>query len=61
MSAPVDRSELLALALKAAHTAGELLLQRPDNFELSTKSVAIDFATQMDKASEKAIVDLILA
>ena len=61
MSAPVDRSELLALALKAAHTAGELLSQRPDNFELSTKSVAIDFATQMDKASEKAIVDLILA
>jgi myo-inositol-1(or 4)-monophosphatase len=61
MSLEVDRNELLALALSAAEVAGKILQQRPANFELSTKSVAIDFATQMDKASEKAIVDLILA
>lgn len=61
MSPEVDRNELLALALSAAEAAGKILQQRPANFELSTKSVAIDFATQMDKASEKAIVDLILA
>lgn len=41
--------------------AGELLSKRPDGFELSTKSNAIDFATQMDKASEALIVSRILA
>ena len=61
MSPEVDRDELLTLALSAAEVAGKILHQRPANFELSTKSVAIDFATQMDKASEKAIVDVIMA
>lgn len=55
------KSELLDLAISMGHEAGELLSKRPDGFELSTKSNAIDFATQMDKASESLIVSRILA
>jgi len=36
-------------------------MQRPAVFELTSKSVAIDIATQMDRDSEKMIVDLLLA
>ena len=53
--------ELLALAQQIALKAGELLLDRPASWELTSKSTAIDIATQMDVASEKLIVNAILA
>ena len=54
------KAELLDLAITIAKAAGELLMARPDVFDLETKSSAIDFATQMDIASEKLIVGKIL-
>ncbi len=48
------------LAMQVALSAGELLLARPTVFEISSKSVAIDIATQMDRASEKFIVNALL-
>ena len=54
------KAELLELALSIAKAAGDLLMARPDVFDLETKSTAIDFATQMDTASEKLIVSKIL-
>lgn len=53
--------EILNLALSIAKEAGELLSKRPEVFDLETKSSAIDFATQMDLASEKLLVSRILA
>ena len=53
--------ELLALAEKVALSAGELLLDRPNKFELDEKSGALDFATQKDHQSESLIVSQILA
>ena len=52
--------ELLALAEKVALSAGELLLDRPNKFELDEKSGALDFATQKDHQSEALIVSQIL-
>lgn len=52
---------LLLLASTVAHEAGELLQKRPATFEISSKSTAIDIATQMDRASERFIVDSLLA
>ena len=42
------KAELLELALGIAKSAGDLLMARPDVFDLETKSTAIDFATQME-------------
>lgn len=56
-----ENIELLALAIKIARDAGDLLMDRPASWELTTKSTAIDIATQMDTASEKLIVESILA
>lgn len=53
--------ELLTLAISIAKDAGKLLLNRPENLSVNTKSSEIDVVTQMDKASEKLIVDAILA
>lgn len=53
--------ELLALAEGMAQKAGELLSDRPDSFDINQKSSARDFATHMDHASEKMIVNAILA
>jgi len=53
--------ELLALAEGIAQRAGELLSDRPENFDINQKSSARDFATHMDHASEKLIVSAILA
>ena len=53
--------QLLELALDIARQAGELLVNRPDSWNLTVKSSAIDIATQMDHASEKLIVEAILA
>lgn len=54
-------SEILEVALSTARKAGDLLTPRPANFDLNQKSSARDFATQMDHASEKLIVESILA
>ena len=56
-----DTQQLLELALKIARQAGELLVDRPASWDLTVKSTAIDIATQMDTASEKLIVESILA
>ncbi|MEI7659676.1 MAG: inositol monophosphatase family protein [Actinomycetes bacterium] len=53
--------ELLGLARNIAEKAGHLLLDRPASWDLTYKSTAIDIATQMDIASEKLIVNAILA
>jgi len=53
-------SELLSLAHSVAAAAGQLLMQRPAHFDLTEKSTAIDFATQMDNKAEALIVDQIL-
>lgn len=54
-------NELLELAIKIAKDAGDLLLDRPENLSIDTKSSEIDIVTQMDKLSEKLIVESILA
>jgi myo-inositol-1(or 4)-monophosphatase len=56
-----DFTALLELAESVALAAGELLANRPATFALSEKTSAVDFATQMDIASEKLIVDSVLA
>lgn len=53
--------ELLKLAETIARSAGALLIERPDQLSIDTKSSDIDIVTQMDRASEKLIVDAILA
>ena len=53
--------ELLQLAEQIAKSAGELLMSRPNRFQVDEKSGALDFATQMDHKSERFIVDSILA
>ena len=62
---PADRlhDELLDLAVKLAATAGELLVSgRPADLRVAdTKSSATDVVTEMDRASERLIVDSILA
>jgi myo-inositol-1(or 4)-monophosphatase len=55
------KAQILELAIGIAKEAGVLLSARPEVFDLETKSSAIDFATQMDKASEELIVSRILA
>lgn len=60
MPSAVSHSELLSLALRLAREAGVLLMDRPAVFEVSSKSTAIDIATQMDRSSEKLIVDALL-
>lgn len=53
--------ELCDLATTVARRAGDFLIDRPTSFELTEKSSANDFATQMDLASEKMIVDELLS
>ena len=61
MPSDVVDTELLALALRVAREAGVLLMDRPATFDISSKSTAIDIATQMDLASETLIVSALLA
>lgn len=56
-----DAAVLLKLAESIALEAGKLLVNRPSQFKLDEKSGALDFATQMDHASEKLIVQSILS
>lgn len=53
--------ELEALAIEIGAAASALLMDRPPAFSIETKTTAIDIATQMDVASEKLIVQSILA
>jgi myo-inositol-1(or 4)-monophosphatase len=53
-------AELLALAHDVAGQAAQLLMERPSHFDLTEKSTAIDFATQMDEKAEALIVESIL-
>jgi myo-inositol-1(or 4)-monophosphatase len=55
------QDEIFALALAAAKAAGDFLNKRPEVFDVTLKSSRVDFATHMDKNSEKLIVDLILS
>ena len=54
-------NELLDLAVQIAKNAGALLLERPDQLSIDTKTSNLDIVTHMDKASEKMIVAAILA
>lgn len=56
-----NENQILELALTIVRQAGELLMSRPASWDLTVKSTAIDIATQMDYASEKLIVNAILA
>jgi myo-inositol-1(or 4)-monophosphatase len=53
--------ELLDLAISIAKRAGALLQDRPTQLLIDTKSSDIDIVTQMDRASEKLIVEEILS
>ena len=51
---------MLFRSVEIAKNAGSLLMQRPAQMDISTKSSDIDIVTQMDRASERFIVDAIL-
>lgn len=61
MSESFDKADVLALAIRVAESAGALLMQRPEVLDVHQKTSAVDFATQMDHASEKLIVESLLA
>jgi myo-inositol-1(or 4)-monophosphatase len=52
-----DSAELVALASRLAHEAGEVLRQRPDDLQVTTKSSPTDAVTVMDRAAERVILD----
>ena len=54
-------NELLKLATAIAKDAGQFLTNRPEHLAIDTKSSDIDIVTHMDRASEKLIVEAILA
>ena len=56
----MDLAELCVQTVDIAKQAGDLLLARPSHLDVDTKTSAIDIVTQMDRASEKLIVDAIL-
>ena len=59
MTPPAGYDGLLALAADIATEAGALLLERPSDLGVDTKSTPTDVVTVMDKASERLIVDRI--
>ena len=63
MTAPnIDVHHLLGLAKSAAHEAGKLIVGRPARpLSTSTKSSPTDVVTEMDRASEKLILETILS
>ena len=52
--------ELSVLAIKVAHEAGALLMDRPQDLGATTKTSPTDTVTIMDKRSEKMIIESIL-
>jgi myo-inositol-1(or 4)-monophosphatase len=57
----VSTGDLLELALRIGREAAAMLMDRPAELEVNTKSTAIDVVTQMDIKVEKFIVDQLLA
>jgi myo-inositol-1(or 4)-monophosphatase len=61
MTANPDPRELLDLAQKAAHEAGRLVKGAPvHSLAMTTKSSPTDLVSDMDRASEQLILDIIL-
>jgi myo-inositol-1(or 4)-monophosphatase len=61
MTANPDPRELLDLAQKAAHEAGRLVSSAPvHSLAMTTKSSPTDLVSEMDRASEQLIRDIIL-
>ena len=56
----MSSTQILELAESVAKKAGEFLMQRPAKFEVTQKSSAVDFATQVDKGAEELIVSEII-
>ena len=56
-----NTAELLAIAQRIGKEAGALLMDRPAELEVNTKTTAIDVVTQMDIRAEAFIVDQLLA
>ncbi len=55
-------SDLLALAVRLAEAAGDLLVdQRPDRLQIGTKTTPTDVVTEMDRAAERLVLDGIRA
>lgn len=60
--APGSPEELLRRGLAAARAAGDLLAhRRPDVLAVASKSTATDAVTEMDRASEALLVEMLLA
>jgi myo-inositol-1(or 4)-monophosphatase len=57
----VSTSELLELAMRIGREAASMLMDRPAELEVNTKSTAIDVVTQMDIKVEAFIVEQLLA
>src|ERR1700722_1838322 len=56
-----DPSELLVLARRAAHDAGRLIKNAPvHSLSMATKSSPTDLVSEMDRASEELILEIIL-
>ena len=51
----------VAFAMRVAQAAGDLLLKRPVDLEIETKSTSTDVVTLMDKMAEALIVEMINA
>ena len=60
-SEQVSTSELLDLAKRIGAAAGAMLMDRPAELEVASKSTAIDVVTQMDIKVEAFIVEQLLA
>jgi myo-inositol-1(or 4)-monophosphatase len=57
----ISTGELLALAQRVGREAAALLMNRPAELQVNTKSTAIDVVTQMDIKVEAFIVEQLLA
>jgi myo-inositol-1(or 4)-monophosphatase len=57
----ISTGELLALAQRVGREAAALLMDRPAELQVNTKSTAIDVVTQMDIKVEAFIVEQLLA
>ena len=60
-SEQVSTDELLDLAKRIGAAAGAMLMDRPAELEVASKSTAIDVVTQMDIKVEAFIVEQLLA
>lgn len=56
-----NTAELLALALRIGKETGQMLMDRPAELEVKTKSTAIDVVTVMDLRAEAYIVQELMA